>query len=608
MSFKIFYSQLFGKIKPVEKIESNRHSLYRDYLEYLNVDNSEELKEFLELEKFVRSDEFKSREEQIKHLRFKGSPEEELLKEYEKLKNASHIKKFFKLKDSSDMRRFEALIKSDKIREFNQLTEYVDNGSFNEEKEEMRRQVYRGSDEEEHLKEYNKLKKSSLIKIFLQLHGSKVLSQHEKTAGSEKLKKYYELKDLPEADKEKKREFSLLKRDTEIKQYLKFENSRQLRLYKESLESYDLKKFNELKEVVESETFKKRVYFLKDKKKFGKTEAYKKWKRLNELSSGSDVKFYLKFEKSALLKNYYDVKESYDLKRFLELKEIITSDEYLKRKAYLEDVKKWEKSDEYAKQQKYNDMLKLPHLVKYFKYKGTDAFKFFTDWEISFEDDFTAENLNNEKWSPLSFWAAKGLNRNFSMPGDLQAYTNGENIKAGGRLVIETKKEKAEGLVWQMPAGLVPSQFEYTSGLVSSGNSFWQKDGIFEAKIKFSPVKEVVSSFVLQGENSTPKVHLIEMGMKNRLGISLMNDQGKLIMNGLDISNLRKGKWYIFTIEKAGNTCTWKINEREVLKLDQVFVDSPLHINILSIVVDRIPGSKLPVRFQADWVRCYKKR
>ncbi|MDD4108163.1 MAG: hypothetical protein PHH93_05525, partial [Prolixibacteraceae bacterium] len=446
MSFKIFYDQLFGKIKPVEKIESIRHSLYHDYLDYSKVENSEELQEFLELEKYIKSDEFKENKERIKQLGFKGSSEEELFKEYNKLKNSGPLKKYFKAKESIEMKRYDDLKKSGKIHEYYQLTEYIENGSFNEVKEEMRRQIFKGSDEEEQLREFNKLKKSKLIKVFLQLNESKLLSQHNITAESVKLRKYYELKDQADIDKEKKHEFQALKNDPEIKGYLKFEDSKELILYREALESYNLKKFRELKARVESEDFQKRIYFLKDKKKFEKTEAYKKWQRLKELSSGSDVKFFLKFGKSSLLKNYYDVKESYDLKRFTELKEIVTSEDFIKRKAYLEDPRKWEKSAEYTREHKYLDMSKLPHLVKYFRYKGTDIFKLYTDWEICYEDDFSGEKLNGEKWSPLSFWAGKGLELNFSMPGDIQAYTNGENIKTGGRLVIETRKEKAEGL------------------------------------------------------------------------------------------------------------------------------------------------------------------
>jgi hypothetical protein len=163
-------------------------------------------------------------------------------------------------------------------------------------------------------------------------------------------------------------------------------------------------------------------------------------------------------------------------------------------------------------------------------------------------------------------------------------------------------------MVWKMPAGFVPSTFEYTSGYLSTVNSFEQEDGIFEAKIKFNPVKETVSSFVLQGENSYPGVYLLEMGAKNRMGVSSLNKKGKLTVNGMGISNLKKGKWYIFALEKSGSTLIWKINDTSVFNLENRYIDFPLHINLFTMVISQIPGNKLPVRFQTEWIKCFRKK
>jgi hypothetical protein len=165
-----------------------------------------------------------------------------------------------------------------------------------------------------------------------------------------------------------------------------------------------------------------------------------------------------------------------------------------------------------------------------------------------------------------------------------------------------------DGMVWKMPAGFIPAEFDYTSGVVSSAKSFRQEDGIFEAKIKFNPVKETVSSLVLQGEKAYPGIYLLEMGAKNRIGVSSSNEKGKLTINGLDISNLKKGHWYIFTLEKAGGSLVWKINDTEVLKLENRHIDFPLHINMFTMVINQMPGSRLPVRFQTEWIKCYKKK
>lgn len=608
MSFKIFSLQLLGKIKPVEKIEMQRELLFNDYIEFNKVAESKELSDFIALKKFIESDEFKKRKAEIQALHFKNSKEHNQLHEYEKLKNSKPFKNYFFVKNSEDFRRFQALKESDKIKEYRLLLDFIDKGEYKKEKDEVALDVFKNSAEHRKLKEYNRLKKLPGIKAFYELHGSKQLEQHNAFYESEKLKRYFELKNLATSDKQKNKEFNKLKKDAEIKSYLKFEHSKKLKLYHETVDSYNLKRFEELKKEVESDEFKKRVDYLKDKKKFKKTEAYKKYKRLKELAADSEVKFFLKFEKSAALKNYYDVKDSMDLKRFMELDAIVTSDEFKKRKAYLEDDKKWEKTDDFAKEQQYLGMKKMPHLVKYFNYKDSDAFRFFKEWEVSFEDNFTNGKLDEQKWSVKSLWAEGLPEGNYSMPGDLQVFTEGKNVKISNKLLIETRREKSDGLVWQMPAGFVPTEFDFTSGIVSSGKSFWQEDGIFEAKIKFNPVKEVVSSFLLQGEKNSPRINLLEMGTKNRMGIASSSENGKLNVDGLDISNLKKNRWYIFTFEKSGSTLTWKINDIEVLQLSSSLVNFKMHINMFSLVVFDIPGSKLPVRFETDWVKCYRKK
>ncbi len=608
MSFKIFSLQLLGKIKTVETIENQREKLLSDFREFQEIEKSNELKKYIELETLINSDRFTKEKAEIESLQFKGSRPFKQLNEFKRLKKASNIKRYFKIADSADLTRFEKLKGSEKLIEYDKLFEYIKEGQFEKEKREIKSQVFKGSVEEKHWIDYKVLEKSPGIKAFNELNGSAVLKRHDEFSDSDKLKNFVRLRNAPDKDKQKRKECKALKRDTEIRTYMRFEKSKKLRLYRETANSHDLKKYNDLKSYVNKEEYKKREAFLKDRKKFEKSEAYKKHKRFKELVADNDVKFVLKFEKSTLYKNYLDVKGSFDLKRYYELDEIIKSQEFIERKTYLEDKKRWKKSDGFTREQEFMAMKKLPGFVKYFSYKGTTKFDFLKNWEITFEDNFQGRELNTEKWTSRSFIADKLLGDNYSMPGDLHFWANGKNIKTGGKLTLSVKKEKGKGKVWQMPAGFVPTEFDYSSDMISTGKSFWQEDGIFEAKIKFNPQKQVVSSFSLNGENSTPRINLLEMGTKNRMGISTLNKDGKIDFTGLDITNLKKGSSYIFTVEKTGNKISWKINETEVLTGEHPNLDFPLHLNASSIVVYDMPGSSLPVDFEIEWVKCYQKK
>ncbi len=608
MSLKIFTLQLLGKIRPVEKIELEREMLYRDYLEFKKVDQSAELSDLLKLEKHIHSDDFKQEKTALQGLQFKGSKEYNLLKEFEQLRKSGHIKKYFKIKDAEDFNRYQALRDSEKIKEYRSLLDYLEEGDFRMVKEELQRRVFKGSAEEKRLAEYNKLGKLPGIRAYIELYKSRIIEGHNTFCNSEKLKNYFELNSLPAKDKQKKKEFRKLKRDPEIKAHLRFEKSKKLRLYHETIDSYHLKRLEELKSIVESKNFKEQVAWLKDKKKFEKTEAYQKKQRFNTLAADSDVRFLLKFEQSALLKNYYNVKDSLELKRYMELKEIISSDAYKKQREYLEDSKKWEKTEAYAKEQRYLEMKKLPHFVNYFKYKGTYVFNFFEHWELHFEDTFSDAQPDRQRWSFLPPGVGKLLNKNFSMPGDLHLFTEGDNVKTGNRLIIETHKEKKKGLIWQMPAGFIPAEFDYTSGMVSSTESFGAEEWILEAKMKFSPVKETISSFVLTGDKNTHRIHLLESGFKNRMGIANCDTNGKIKLKGIDIGGLKKRRWYIFTLEKRKEKLVWKINNKKVLTLDHNSIDDRFYIQLSTLVLSPVPGSKLPVKFETDRIRFYIKK
>ncbi len=608
MSFKIFTLQFLGKLKPVETIEKQRKILLDDYIEFQKVESSDELKKYLDLEKEINSEEFKKKKTEIESLIFNGSREFNQLKEFVGLQKKPTIRKYFKIANSSDLERYNKLKTSEKIGEYYKLLEYVKEGQFAKEKNEILAQVFKGSVEEKHWIDFKKLEKSTEIKVYRELHDSDFLKKHDLFTKSEKLKNFVQLGNIPEKDKTKLAELKRLKNDTEIKNYFKFEKSKKIRIYRETAASQQLTKYFELKAYVESADYKKREIFLKDRKKFENSESFKKYTRFKQLSSDADVKFLLKFEKSPLYKNYLDVVGSFDLKRYAELEAITNSKEFKEQKAYLEDKKKWEKTAEFARQQEYLSMKKLPHLTKYFKNKGTSVFNFFTEWQVVFEDDFLKPKLDTEKWACKSYLAEKMPGESYSLAGDNYFFTDGKNIKLDGKLRIDVRKEKARGKVWQMPAGFIPAELDYTSGIISSWKSFWMEDGIIEAKIKFEPIRQIVSSFYLAGEMEMPRLNLLEMGAKNRLGILTLNSAGKANVNGIDIENLKKGRWYIFTLEKSGNNLTWKINDTEVITLQNSEQKAKLHLNASSIVIDEVSSQQLPAGFEIDWVRCYTKK
>lgn len=447
-----------------------------------------------------------------------------------------------------DYIEFQKVESSDELKEYLSLEKEINSEVFKKKKVEIRNLRFKGSKEHNQLKEFNRLRKKSTIKRYFKVAKSTDLERFSKLQSADKLAEY-----------------NLL---------LKYVKGGQ---------------------------------YASEKKNKENSEASSKHTRFKQLKADSDIKFFFKFGKSSLYKNYLNVVDSADLKKYNELETIVNSEEFKERKIYLEDKKKWEKSAEFKRQQEFVEMQKQTHFVKYFKNKGTDTFKFFEEWKVVFDDDFKKVNLDPEKWSTKSIVAEKLLGDNYVLKGDNHIFTDGNNISLNGNMSIKVKKEKITGKVWQMSAGFIPVEMDYSSGMISSWKSFWMEDGILEAKIKFDPAKQVVSSFYLAGDKELPRINLLEMGAKNRIGVLNVDGSGKADVNGMDISNLKKGKWYIFSVVKSGNNYSWKINEKEILSVQSSELNEKLHVNASSIVVNEVPATQLPVGFDIGWVKCYRK-
>jgi hypothetical protein len=608
MSFRIFTLQLTGKIKPVEKIEAQRATLEKNYKAFLEAESSAKLADFRELDSWVKSGAMAAARKEIERLVFKGSNEHNQIIEFEALKKNKSIRNYFRIEGSPELNRFLKLKESAKLKEYYDLKDFAEGGTFLQEKRENESLKFSGSPEERHLTELTSLRKNRALRDYLSLQDTASLKRHQVFLESARLHRYLELKNMPAKEKEVMKEFRQLKSDSEIREYFRMENSKALKHYREMSGSHIPERYQELLKETTSPEFLKRVDYLKDKKKFEKTEAWKKYIRYKGLSEDPDIRFFLKFEKSPLYLNYLDTRDSFVLQRYNELLEITTSPDFLKRKAWLEDTRKWEKSDEYVKHLKYLELKKDAQIELYFRYADKPDFDFLKTWEVTFEDDFEGKNLDHGKWTPNTFWADKLLGDNFSQPGDLQAYTGGKNsLLAHSRLLLQVKKEKYRSKHWLPMAGFVPVDFDYTSDTLSTCRSFWQEGGIFEAKILYRPEKEVVSLCYLTGEQNSPMLSLIETGPKPRLGVNTIAG-GHKTFEGIDLKHLKPGKFYLFRVEWESGKVVWKINDVVVHETRFNGINGAVHLNLASLVIEEVASSKLPVAFEVDWIRCYRKR
>jgi len=455
-------------------------------------------------------------------------------------------------------------------------------------------------------KEFKKFSKSDELARFEELDKIVNISEFTtkvKTIKSQKFKNTEEYK--------KEQEFVSLKKSKDIKTYFKLKDSSVLEGYKQTDKSDDLKRYQELAEYVNSKEFTDARNAAG--KKFKGTDAYNKQKDFLVLKKSSAIKKYFKFKVSAKLKTYEDVKGSDRLNRLKELEEVLGSEEFKKVKEYmaLKPQAKYEQSKEYELEREYLELKKSEKLIWYQKLEKKNDFHLLKEWELTFEDDFTGSSLDTSKWMYNYFWGDKLLKDTYALPGDKHFYTKGRNIEISDSVLkIVTKKEAASGKIWDPVFGFKNQEFDYTSGLISTGKGFRQKYGKVRAKIKMSgaPVRQ---SMWMVADKILPHVEVakVEKG-KIFYGSFWGNIAEK---GGVKKKVVKKsaGKFtsdfFIYSIEWTADKIVWKINEKVVLTQTQGVPQEPMYLALSSGVSNGVSEHQLPATMEIDWVKVYKK-
>lgn len=191
-------------------------------------------------------------------------------------------------------------------------------------------------------------------------------------------------------------------------------------------------------------------------------------------------------------------------------------------------------------------------------------------------------------------------------------YTEGENVSvANGMLHIETRKEHGKGLAWDTKFGFIEKEFDFTSGIVSTANSFRQKQGKFQAKIRYSNTNGVYHAFWLVGDKMLPELDILrKRGDKQNVQgayfwASEANKSPKksIAEVGVDLSK----DYYILSIEWDKEKITWFVNGVAFKEQTNNLPDSSLYVVLSSGVTNTVDINSLPATMEIDWVRCWQR-
>ncbi len=403
----------------------------------------------------------------------------------------------------------------------------------------------------------------------------------------------------------KENELKLLKKDKSLKLYFKTKSSEALANYERMVNSHSLNRFDELKSFVESSDFASFKASTK-KKEFKESEQFGKLQEFKQLKKDSQIKAYYKFKSSSQLQNYNTIIDSDKLKRFEELKQYVVSQDFLDRKKYLSLAPKtrWQQSEAYKKEEEFKALQKAEKIQWYFKNKGHKKFDWFNTWNLTFEDNFDAGKLDRNKWITRYYWGEEMLQESYSLANEKHCITDGNNLEFNaGVLKISTRKEVAEGKIWNPEVGFAPHTFDYTSGLINTGKSFRQKYGLFEAKIKVSNNQNVLNAFWMVGDKNLPHVDVLKSLKKSSLGVQTdSSSQQKFLSRSKFASD-----YHVISLEWTADKMVWMINGLDVKTITNNIPQEEMYVAFSAGLYNEISNG-LPSSMEIDWVRCYSRK
>ncbi len=211
------------------------------------------------------------------------------------------------------------------------------------------------------------------------------------------------------------------------------------------------------------------------------------------------------------------------------------------------------------------------------------------------------------------YWGEALMNDSYSLEGEKQKFTDNNVELRDSCLRITTQREEVNGKVWSPVFGFVERNFEYTSGLISTGQSFRQQYGRFEAKVRFNKTYPVMNAFWMVGEKITPHVEIFKsMYPGERLleaGLATNVPDKGITEATTRIKGTRFTKdFFIYTLDWSEHEMIWRINGVEVHRVTKNIPQEPMYLIFSTTLPDKPADKNLPAVMEIGWVRCYKKK
>jgi hypothetical protein len=356
----------------------------------------------------------------------------------------------------------------------------------------------------------------------------------------------------------------------------KLQNAPGIRLYYQVLESDKLKQYLNFKTTPDYE-------LLGDKKKVKASENLRKFKQ---------------FEHSKAYKTYIRFYNSYIIKEFELLKIKVASPEFKKANDFWANETRWNNTPECAQQQRFYALAKNPDIV-FYENEKPQRFEEYRTRSLTFQDEFERNTLDKSRWNFGFHYKNDKLIGDHSFSNEKQANYSGKNVSVvEGILRLVTKHEKVRVRAWDISKGFIEKEFNYTSDVLQTADTFRQKGGIFRAKLRCTG--KIQHAFWLGSESKLPHINIFHYNGK----LITLGNANKNLFDGIKIKGINPRQFYIYTLIWSNKELIWMINNLEVYRTASNIPTESMYLAFNSFISQKQKGST--GNLEVDWVRTYK--
>ena len=405
--------------------------------------------------------------------------------------------------------------------------------------------------------------------------------------------------------------------------------------YAEVEKSVELAEYKKLYHVVKSAEFQEKKKTLQNRK-YKDTEEYRVSSKFENLKNSADLQHYLrlvesnelkeflKFEKSKEFEQLGDAKKveaspllqrmkayqkskdfalysrfhnSFILKEYEELKAKVSSPEFKKNDEFWKNEKRWHSTPEFAQQERFYELAKNPD-VEFYNNEKPERFDKYRSLKLIFQEEFSWNSLDKSHWSFGFHYKKPEFIGDHSFANEKQAYNGGKNVSVeNGTLKIATKHEKTTARAWDEKKGFIQKEFEYSSDVLQTADTFKLKYGVIRAKIRCTG--NAHHAFWLGSEGKLPHVNIFHFdGKKIQVG-----NANKTVFDSAVVTGINASDFYIYTLMWNKKELIWMINDVEIYRTSSNVPNEEMFLTLNSFIPETSHGGAGSL--EVDWIRVY---